>query len=281
LGFGVFFLATLLLYSPIIVAHGFDQLFHHKDLPDYSWRKFKLVHSEGAMALWFHITDTGARWFSVLGLVGLVVAAYISGKYRMLAFSMLLGAVVPVLLNRYVPAPAAWMYSLFILHISMAVVLFYLLKFVQEKLWTGLGKRTRVAGTTLLLLAGTAVPAMRYLLTSDRLPRFPEAQAAAVYLYGAMEPTDRVYADVPWEDPIKFHLMEKGLDRAVMLGLPPAGGLLFVVVDPGLGQSPEEVLAMRSVAPARPIDLRVVLDQERIKIFAARMDDPAVEKIAR
>lgn len=265
---------VLVLFAPIINNHGILQVVHHDSLPDMQWKKFSRTHVEGAMALWFHLVDMGSRWFAVVGLAGLVVAAYISGKYRAMALAMLVGAVLPVLLILYVPGPEAWSYTLYIMHISTAIVLFYLLKFLQEKMFPGLGKRTRVAVASVLMLVGTGWPAMNFLLGTDRLSRFPEAMSAASFLDEAMDPEDRVYAEPPWEDPLLFHLMCHGWGKGVMRGLGPPGKRIYVVVDPGSDQSVEDVLEAQAVPAGRSEGMRLVAEHGRLKVHAARVIAP-------
>lgn len=277
-GFVVFLVLTLLLYAPIINNHGLLQLFLHESSPDLSWKRFKLVHTEGTMALWFHIVDASARWFALLGLLGLIVAAYISQKYRIMALSMLIGAAVPVLIIRYVPEPGIWSYTLYILHISTAIALFYILKFAQEKFFPKLGKRTRVAVASVVLLAATAWPAMAFLLTSDRLHRFPEALVMAEYLDGALDAGDRVHADMPWEDPLLFHLMCRGWSKEVVRGVGPVGGHLFVVMDPGAEQTLASVLAVQAVPEERLHGQELVLEEGRVKIIVGVVAPPSASE---
>lgn len=273
-GFAVFLVVTLLLYAPIINNHGLLQLFLHESQPDLSWKRFKLVHTEGTMALWFHIVDASAGWFALLGLVGLIAAAYISQKYRIMALAMLIGAAVPVLIIRYVPEPGIWSYTLYVLHVSTAIALFYILKFVQEKYIPKLGKRTRVTVASVVLLAATAWPAMAFLLATDRLPRFPEADVMATYLDGALDAEDRVHADLPWEDPLLFHLMCRGWSKEVVRGVGPVGGHLFVVVDPGAEQTLSSVLALQAVPEERLLRQELVLEDDRVKIIVGTVGPP-------
>lgn len=268
-GFLLFFVLTLVLYAPVINQHGLLQLFHHDRLPDHTWRKFKSVHPEGGMLLWAYIVDTSGRFFALAGLLGVVVAAYISVKYRTLAFAMLLGAVIPVLLVHYVPAPPAWSYTLFILHISSALVLFYLLKYIQEKAMPKLGKRTRVAVASLVLMVASGWPAMAFLLQTDRIPRFAEAEEVAHFYRGAMEPTDRILADEPWEDPLIFHLMTEGLGAGVASGIAAPGSLVYVVVDPGTSQTVASVLADHGSSLDDIQAPQLVKEALRLKIYAA------------
>ena len=275
-GFAAFLVLALVLYAPIINNHGMDHLFLHDSSPDQSWKRFKLVQTEGIMALWFYLVDMSSRWFAILGLVGLVAAAAISQKYRVLALAMLISAAVPVLLVRYVPEPDAWLYSLYIFHISSAIALFYLLKLAQEKLFKKLGKRTRVSVAALAILVLTAVPAMRLFLTSDRMQRFPEAAPMALYLNGAMEGEDRVYVDQPWKEPLLFHLMCYGKSKGVAQGVGPLGSHIFVVVDPGEEQSVATVLELYGLPADRLLAPELVLEEEQVKVHVGKLG-PAIE----
>lgn len=261
----------LLLYAPMIWTHGLLHTLHHASLPDPTWKKFARIHTEGTMALWFHIVDTTGRAVALLGLLGVIAAAAISAKYRHLAMALLFGSALPVMLLHYVPEPQAWTHSLYIFHMASALVLFYLLKWVQEKLLPSLGKRTRVAVTSLLLFAGTSLPAMRFLLTTDRAERFPEAAPLAAYLHEALRPEDRVHVDTPWEDPLIFLLMSTGHGKATLRGLGPEGSLLYTVVDPSLGQSLETVWADQQVDAMLLSPPQILLENGRVKLWLCRV----------
>lgn len=273
-GFATFLVLTLVLYAPIINAHGMDQLFIHDSLPHQNWKRFKLVQTEGIIALWFYLVDVGSRWFAILGLLGLVAAAAISQKYRVLAIALLISAAVPVLLVRYVPEPAVWLYSLYIFHISSGIALFYLLKLAQEKMFPKLGKRTRVSVAACSILVLTAVPAMQFLLSSDRLQRFPEVAPIASYLKGAMEGEDRIYADIPWKEPLLFHLMCNGKGKGVAQDVGPLGSHIFIVVDPGEEQTMERVLAIQGITIDRLTAPELVLQEERVKVYVGKLGAP-------
>lgn len=271
LAFGTTLGLGLLLYAPMIWTHGLLHTLHHASLPEPTWKKFSRIHMEGAMALWFHIADTTGRWFALLGLLGVIAAAAISAKYRHLAMALLFGSALPVLLLKYVPEPHAWTYALYIFHMATALVLFYLLKWVQEKLVPTLGKRTRVAVTALLLLLGTGLPAMRFLLTTDRAQRFPEAEPMAAYLHEALRPEDRVHVESPWEDPLLFHLMSVGHGRATLRGPGPDGSHLYTVVDPSLGQTLQEVWDTQHVDTTSLGPPELLLENGRLKLWHSRV----------
>ena len=82
----------------------------------------------------------------------MVHAAFISSKFRFLAFALLFGAAPLVLMRKYVAPPEHWLFAMFIFHLSSAIALYYLLKFVQEKLFPAFSKRWRTVSTAFVLL---------------------------------------------------------------------------------------------------------------------------------
>ena len=264
----VFILVALLLYLPVVMVHGVDQLFHHAVLPEHSWKKFATHHADQALELWVYFTDTSAAWVALLGFAGLFHATYISSKFRMLVMGMALGAVPLVMLLSDVGPPRIWLFTLYIFHLSSAIALFYLLKFVQDKLLPGFGKRVRTAGACLILLL-LAWPAMREV--RQRVPRYPEAAWAAHLLARTLEPGDHVLADARWEAPLAFHLLAEDVAGGVMGGAPTTGHVGYFAVD---NESPEPmslVLRYHELDPAQFPDPTMVEEWERMGIFAARL----------
>ncbi len=257
----------MLLYLPVILVHGFDQLLHHSTLPQRDWTEFTLTHQDHALYLWAHIVDSSAAWVGILGFAGVVHATFISSKFRFLVVAMLLGAVPLVVAQAAVAPPRAWLYLLFIFHLSSAIALFYLLKFVQEKIWSGFGKRERTVVASILLFVGFALPG--YHIAKIRLAGMPEAATAAAFIQRNLAPGERVYIDYPWDSPIEFHLMALGVDRNVMYGPHSTTGRTFVAVGPDFEQTLESVLIHHDlrVEAFSPFDL--VQDQRRLRIFAA------------
>jgi hypothetical protein len=265
---GVLFGAlTVFFYLPVILVYGVGQLFHHDTMPDNTWDAFQEGHVEGALDLWAYLVATATRWMALLGVAGFLFAGYVSARFRTLVAAMALGA-IPLVIFQFMVAPSrAWLYILFVLHLSTGIALFYLLKGVQEKVLPKLGKRVRTVAAGVVLLAGTGYTAMRAL--PERIPRFPEATVAAQYLADATEPGDRVYVDFPWEAPLEFHCMALRMDRT-LLHLPPRpGGLVFVFTSPAYHQTTDNVLWHHKADPQDFGEMKVVLDHERSVIFAA------------
>ena len=263
----VFFFLGLLLYMPVVLKHGLDQLFSHNVMPQHTWKVFSKKYGDQALDVWAYFVDTAATWVALLGFLGLSQAAFVSSKYRMLMFGMLLGCVPIVMVLADVGPARNWLFTLYILHLSTAIALFYLLKFVQDKLIPGFGKRSRTAGACLVLLL-LAVPAMSTI--RDRVPRFAEAAWAATYLTETLEPGDHVLADARWQAPIGFHLVAHKVDLGVVGGAPTAGHLAFVVVDGSEGESMDFVLRHHGLTSSAFADSTMVLDRGRIETFAAR-----------
>jgi 4-amino-4-deoxy-L-arabinose transferase-like glycosyltransferase len=271
----VFLLGTLLLYLPVIMNHGPGHLWDHPSLPERNWNSFRRAHQDGAFDLWVAIADTTGTAVALLGLLALLVAAFISSKYRILMFGLAAGAIPLVLLKARVAPPPVWYYSLFLFHIGTAITLFYALKFIQEKAFTSLGKRTRSWVTSILLFAGLSVAGTRVI--KERIPRFPEAVNAGGYLAEVLAPGDRAYVEPPWDAPVRFHAMLGGVSRAQFHGLPGLNGWAFLLVVPSNGQLLEEVIEDNQLVPAHLGSMEHVKDLGRIEIFAARYSTaPAV-----
>ena len=265
---GVVFAAfTMLFYLPVVLVYGVGQLFHHETMPDNTWANFQEDHLVGALDLWEYLYATAGSAAVWAGVAGFLFAGYISARFRVLVVALLLGA-GPLVIAQAMVAPArVWLYTLFVLHLSTAIALFYLLKAVQEKLVPKLGKRVRTVWTGVFLLVYMGVMAMRVL--PERIARFPEAAVVAGYLADATEPGDRVYTEFPWEAPVEFHCMALGMDRSLLHVPPKPGGLVFVVTEPTAGLGLERVLR-RHASTLEDIGApRVVLDLERSVIFAA------------
>jgi len=264
---GAFVLLTTLLYLPVILVHGFDQLLHHSTLPERNWKAFTIEHQDRALDLWAHVVDSSSFWLALLGFMGLVHATFISSKFRFLVAGMLLGAVPLVLMQAVVAPPRAWLYTLLIFHLSSGIALFYLLKFVQDKLIPGLGKRSRSVAACLVLLVVFGWPGLQ--ISKLRMAGMPEAHWCAGLVQKNMQPGDKLYTDYPWNAPIEFHLMALGMDRNVLYGPPTPGSRVFVAVGPDYEQTLESVLAHQALAVNAFPPFQLIQDRPRLKIFAA------------
>lgn len=265
---GVVFVAcTLLFYLPVIMVHGLDQLLHHQTQDARNWNEFVRDHWDRALDLWAVLADASSPWVALLGFIGLLQATFISSKFRALIFALLLGCVPLVLAQAVVGPPRIWLFSLFIFHLSSAIALFYLLKFVEEKLMPKLGKRQRTATTALVLLVVFGVPGMH--IPQLGKGGMADAEWCAEYVQKVMKPADKIYIDYPWDSPVEFHLMALGVDRGVLYGPPPAGSTLRVAVGPDYEHTLESVLRNHEMAPAQLPPFRLVQDRPRLKIFAA------------
>lgn len=258
---------SLLFYAPLIGAHGLDHLLQHPSLGEPSWKRFLQSEQDEAFALWVYFTDTGATWISLLGIIGVVYAAYTSRKYRLLLVALLLSTVPLVLVQRLVAPPRVWTYTLFFLHLSSAIAVFYFLKFLQERVHAGIAKRRRTAVAALVIAAGMGWLGM----TAPReVPeRFPDAVRAAGWAREHLRPGDRVWARPPWDAPMGFHLACMRLDPTIG-GRPAPGAALYVLVGPGDGQTLSGVLRGNGLPDTAAVRFRKVEDWHRLEIFAAR-----------
>lgn len=267
LSFAVFVVLTGALYMPVIVVHGLGQLFHHPTMGDNTWEVFAATHQDRTFDLYAYFNDTAATWISLLGLAGVVYSAYISSKFRLLLVATALGAIPIVIAQRLVAPPRVWIYTLFVLHLSSAIALFYLLKLVQETLLPSFSKRLRTSVTAAVVLAGLSWTGMRGI--QDRIERFPEAALAADYFHGALKPADRVMTEFPWEAPVEFHFMDRRIPIDALYRPTTPGATLYVLVSPAREQTLESVLlhhehrADQLTAPDR------VQDWKRLEVWRA------------
>lgn len=268
IAFIVFVGLVIVLQFPILSQHGLAFLLDQAPNVDHTWPRFVLQQQDAAFHLWVAIADTTGNVIALLGIIAVLASAFISMKYRVIMFSLALGAIPLVLLQAHVPPPPAWYYSLFMLHLGSAIALFYLLKLVQEKFFTKLGKRTRTAFASMFILFFFAIAGMK--VVQARLVRFPEAPSIAAYLKNAVSPMDRVIVDPPWDAPVKFHARELGSGRDQFQGMPAPGSWTFVIVSPEDGQLPETVLKNNRINILSLEPLQMVKDWPRIEIFAAR-----------
>lgn len=268
LSFIVFLVVMTGLYFPIISHHGFAHVFEHSSIVDLGWKKFTLQHQDAAFALWVAIADTTGTWLSLVGILSVLVGAFISLKYRIIMFAVALGSIPVVMLQAWVAPPPDWYYTLFLLHLGSGIALFYLLKWLQEKFFTKFGKRTRTAVASLVLFA--AFSALGLHVIHDRTARFPEADVAGEYLGQVVGPADRIYVEHPWDGPVRFHARRNGIGRDQFQGQPANDGWLYILVSPAEGQNVEKVLGSHRISVERVDSLRMVKDWERIRIFAAR-----------
>lgn len=238
--FLLFIALTILLYSPVIVRHGLDQLIHHPSDVDKTWAYFVATQQDRAFDLWAYFIDTSSTALAVAGSIGVIYSAYISAKYRMLLGAMTLATVPVVVLQHAVAPPAAWTFCLFVFHLGSAIGLFYLLKLVHDKLAPGFDKPKRTlaaAGFVVLVFGWCGIRG-----GGDQVERFPEAGLAAAWLQANARPGDRICAIMPWDAPLRFALLcHHGEVQALDNG-PAPGATTYILVGPGHGQTPRGVL---------------------------------------
>ncbi|MDQ3101644.1 MAG: hypothetical protein M3R08_09685, partial [Bacteroidota bacterium] len=263
------FLATMIgLYFPIVSHHGLAHLFEHSAVQDLSWSKFAQQHQDAAFALWVAIADTTGSIVAAFGIIAVLFSAFISGKYRLIMFSVALGAIPLVLLQAWVAPPPVWYYTLYLFHLGSGIALFYLLKLIQEKLYPKLGKRTRTAVASVVIFAGLTVAGYKVII--ERIDRFAEAEKAGQFLGEVMEPADKIFVVHPWDAPIRFHARSHGIGRDRFMGAPQPDSWVYVLVSRVNSQNVRSVLNIHRLASDQLDTLRMVKDWERIEIFAAR-----------
>lgn len=271
---GLSFMLTLVLavlfYLPVIMDQGVDQLFRQGDHSERNWVRFAAGHADAALDVWVYLSETATIWVALLGFAGLVHAAYISTKFRTLLLAMFLGAVPMVLVIADVGQPRKWLYTLFIFHLSSAIALFYLLKFLQERVFPSLGKRERSAAASVLLFIGLGFAGARVIV--DRVPREQEVVRLVAQVRPMLEAGDRVVGEPRTDAVARFMLRSEGVPLAQLKGPPGPGGTVFVVLSDRKDWSVDQVLRLHQLDPGSFSTPELVGEREGSQIFAARYD---------
>ncbi len=269
---GLSFVLTLalavLLYLPVILDQGVDQIFRQGDHAERNWGRFVAGHTDAALDLWVYLSDTATVWVALLGFIGVVHAAYISTKFRTLLLAMLLGAVPMVLIIADVGQPRKWLYTLFIFHLSSAIALFYLLKFLQDKVFPSLGKRERSAAASLVLFVALGLFGMRVI--HDRVPRQKEVVQLVKQVRPLLEAGDRVIGEPRTDAVAKFMLRTQGVPLMQLQVPPGADGKVYVVLSDRKDWSVDQVLRLHQLDPEAFSAPELVGERDGSQIFAAR-----------
>ena len=256
---------VFLLYAPVVVVHSLDQLLHHPSAEVNTWTSFVNTQQDRAFDLWAYFTGTASTLLAFAGVIGVIYAAYISVKYRLLLFALVLGTVPIVIIQSVVAPPAVWTFSLLVLHLGSAIGLFYLLKVVRDKLAPSFTKaqRTLVAGVFVLIVFGW----LGLRGEGDTVERFPEAQKAATWLATNTHPGDRVCVQLPWDAPVDFYLECEKAGTDLMQRPITSDGRIYVVVAPGHGQTPEGVLLDHELRRESLPPLELLQGWDRLELF--------------
>lgn len=264
----LFLALSFLLYLPVITAHSLEHVMHHPSTGGNTWKVFVNDQQDQAFELWGYFNDSSTTLISILGVIGIVYAAYVSTKYRFILLALVIGTVPLVIAQRIVAPPRVWTFVLFVLHLGSAIALFYVMKAVQDRLYAGFTKRKRTAWAALLLMAVMGTLAVR--ATDTGPERFPDARRAVDWAAAHARPGDRLVLKYPWDAPIQFHLMERKLDVRMASVGPAQGGRLFAMVGPGDGQTMYTVLMSNNFKDTTSYHLQKVQDWKRLEIFAPR-----------
>lgn len=264
--FLVFLALAFLLYAPMLQVHGFDQVIDHHSRPLLDWRTFDQKHTDMAFALWT-VAESGTSGVMVFfGLIGLVYAAFISSKLRILLFSMFVSGVTLCLIIRRIEPPGVWGFTFYIFHLSSGMALFYLLKFLQEKAFPTWhkGPRTFLASLVLGLLMIWAGSDYWRGYTAG----LPQADKVAEFVRERLGPGDKLYVQHPWDAPIHFALRAAGGDESVLSGKSSTGAV-YVLVSTRPEQTVEGVLRNNGQDPVEGSAMHMVQEWPELKIFAA------------
>jgi hypothetical protein len=269
----LFLVFSALLYTPVMLGHDVAQLFYHPMMGDNSWEAFSASHYGATVDLWIWISETGSNGASIMGMLGLLYAIYVSSKFRFLLVALVAGAVPLVIVQRLVGPPQTWAYSILIFHIGSGIAIFYLLKLIEERLAPSFSKRLRTQVASVALLVGFGTAALFALFRPGRIERFGDAARAAGFIAPALAPADRVMAEFPWDAPLEFYLRAYHADPQVMRRDPSPAGTLYIVASPADGQDPASVLQHNKLPGHHAANARKVKDWKRLEVYTTRLID--------
>lgn len=270
----VFFLVfAAALYAPVMLGHDVAQLFYHPMMGDNSWEAFSASHYGATVDLWIWISETGSNWVSLIGMLGLLYAIYVSSKYRSLLVALVAGAVPLVIVQRLVGPPQTWAYAILIFHIGSAIAIFYLLKLIEDRFVPSFSKRLRTQVASVVLVAGFGTAAMFALFRPSRIERFGDAARAARFIAPTLGPQDRVMAEFPWDAPLDFYLRAAHIGPQAMRRDPSPEGTLYIVASPADGQDPTSVLLHNKLPGHHAAHAVKVKDWERLEVHTTRLID--------
>lgn len=269
----VFILATILFFLPIVIEHGVNGLFHHASEGDKTWASFSAGYAERVLEFWIYAADTAYDWVIVLGLVGMLQATYISGKFRAIVFSLLLGAVPLAIFLQEDGGAYVWSYMIFFFCMGSAIGLFYLLKLIQEKLVKSMGKRSRTAWASMALVA---LYASGMGIAKGRMGHQSETRPGAALLVASLKPDDRLCFDARWERLVSFEMLVQGMPSERLhqvvsyKGDMPPGATLWLALGKRGGPTPKEAIARCGMPADGFTEPEHYKEWPRLEIFAAR-----------
>lgn len=263
----VFIVVSFLLYLPVILISGLEQITNHPIHGVADRELFERSFHHRAIELWVALAETSTWWMPWLGVIALCYSAVRSSTYRALLVALLLGAAPLVVLQGVVAPPRVWVYSVFLFHIGSALALHHLLAWVQARFRFAPAGPGLLAWAGLVLLAGVGWTGLRV----ERLGKggMPEAAWCAQQALALLGPGDKLYTHYPWNAPIEFHVLALGGDRSLLYGPVGVGKRVLVAVGPDYAQTLESVLHEHQMVPATLPPFRRIHDRPRLKIFAA------------
>jgi 4-amino-4-deoxy-L-arabinose transferase-like glycosyltransferase len=202
-------LIGLLLYSPVFLVSGFQQLFANKFV---SPKTFVFVKEQlpdsllETVIFWFR--DVSAVGAGILGFV-LILFFTKDRKFIFLVLSVLASSVALVFIQRVVPFERVWIFILPLFLIAAARGLFLFL----EILSVPLEKNTTLAVPIIICCAlAYLVYQNGSIVVSKETGVFPEASQLIDSIAPQLKEGDIIVAAAPSDFPLKYYAARKGLD---------------------------------------------------------------------
>ena len=263
--FLLFVLLVVLSHLPILLAHGVDGLLNDPSSPELGWNSFVAAERKGAMDLWSWMVAPLGLALTIAFGVGVLLAIYLSARYRALVGALLLACVVVSLGMRVQMNAEDWSFVLLVFHLGGAIALFQLAKVVGKLRPASTdGQRGGLAlALVLLIMLPVGLSSAR-----GRIPRHGEAARVGAWLRDHAGDNDRVWVEPPLDTPVEFHLIAEGIGRGLLEPAQPLKGRLYVLVGTAADQTVDQVLDHSPYRGLDPSSLVKVEDWPRLEIFA-------------
>lgn len=254
---------TLLLYAPVLVVYGGDQLLYDETMGPRSWSHFASTFSDRSWEVVSSLqAGSAVLWLPVLALfVG--AALIVSRSYRMLLLSLLIAIIPLVLWQHLLGPPRIWAFLLFFILPAPGVALEWV---IRSPIASSIPRPMEVLFVIAIALAIIATPRG----WRSEINHFAGARDAAQWFTKELRPTDRVLVNVPCEAPLEFYFRKEGLGIEPLYRKPLPGDRLWFVIGKDYGHTFDDLARRAQLPNGWWNDPRPVRDLDGIAIFAAQ-----------
>ncbi len=255
-------LLTAILYIPVFLNSGVEALLGNGFVSAMEWGDFSanVVNKfQNTWLDWNRRIPTPVLLASAAGLAaGLLFHRRIARHRVPVALAAALWIGFALLIQRVAPQPRIWFFLLPLFYLLGAAGLVW----AEQALLAGRSLRPSYLVMGLALLAGLLVGQHIYsgLQVSSLRPEYvSDAEDAAFFLSGRLEPGDQVLAMIPLNYPAKYYLMRLGFERDTLCSndCPLGEGRVYALVNERQGQDLTVILSRAGLSEAlagRPVE---------------------------